>query len=142
VFGSFVIPLMLTGVGAALLFVPLTTAVLGGVPQAVGAKASAYTNLGIQLGGSVMIAALSTLLDRREAFHLNDLASAVTPAAPAIQMLPHAAQSVPGLFGLVDSQATIFAYLDISIAIAAIAFIAVPLVGLMPKPRQGAAIRS
>jgi DHA2 family multidrug resistance protein len=137
VFGTFVIPLMLTGVGAALLFVPLTTAVLGGVPQAIGAKASAYTNLGIQLGGSIMIAVLTTLLDRREAFHLNDLASEVIPSAPAIQMLPHADISVPGLFGIVDSQATILAYLDISIAIAAIAFIAVPLVGLMPKPRKG-----
>jgi DHA2 family multidrug resistance protein len=132
VFGTFVVPLMLTGVGAALLFVPLTTAVLGGVPQAVGAKASAYTNLGIQLGGSVMIAVLSTLLDRREAFHLNDIASAITPSAPAIQMLPHADLSVPRLFGIADAQATIFAYLDISIAIAAIA-----LVGLMPKPRKG-----
>jgi DHA2 family multidrug resistance protein len=137
VFGTFVIPLMLTGVGAALLFVPLTTAVLGGVPQAIGAKASAYTNLGIQLGGSVMIAALSTLLDRREAFHLSDLASEVTPASPAVQNLPHVSQNIAGLFGIVDSQATIFAYLDISIAIAAIAFIAVPLVGLMPKPRKG-----
>jgi len=137
VFGSFVVPLMLTGVGAALLFVPLTTAVLGGVPQAVGAKASAYTNLGIQLGGSISIAGLSTLLDRREAFHLSDLASSVTQSAPALQMLPHAEQSVSALFGLVDSQATIFAYLDISIAIAVVAFVAVPLVMLMPKPRKG-----
>ena len=72
-------PLMLTGVGAAMLFVPLTTAVLGGVPQRVGAKASAYVNLGTQLGGSIAIAALSTLVDRRVAFHLAAVGRETSP---------------------------------------------------------------
>jgi DHA2 family multidrug resistance protein len=138
-FGTFVVPLMLTGVGAAMLFVPLTTAVLGGVPQHVGAKASAYVNLGTQLGGSIAIAALSTLVDRRTAFHLSVLAGSVTPGAPAVSNLPSADLHAGQLFGIVNGQATILAYADVSLAIAAATFIAIFLVGLMPKPKKGVA---
>jgi DHA2 family multidrug resistance protein len=137
-FPTFVVPLMLTGVGAALLFVPLTTAVLGGVPLKVSAKASAYVNLGTQLGGSIAIAALSTLVDRRSAFHLAVLAGSVVPGAPAVMNLPHD-QSAQQLFGAVLEQATILSYADVSLAIAAAAFIAIFLVVLMPKPKKGGA---
>jgi DHA2 family multidrug resistance protein len=135
-FGTFVLPLMLTGVGAAMLFVPLTTAVLGGVPQQVGAKASAYVNLGTQLGGSVAIAALSTLVDRRTAFHLAVLAGNVVPGAPALSQLGAKVNPLQ-LFGVVSGQATILAYADVSLAIAVATFIAIFLVVLMPKPKQG-----
>jgi DHA2 family multidrug resistance protein len=137
-FSTFIIPLMLTGFGAAMLFVPLTTAVLGGVPQQVGAKASAYVNLGTQLGGSIAIAGLSTLVDRRTAFHLAVLSGNMIPGSPALGALKgnyHA----PQLFGIVNAQATILAYADVSLAIAAAAFIAIFLVVLMPKPRKGGA---
>ncbi len=136
-FGSFIVPLMLTGVGAALLFVPLTTAVLGGVPQAVGAKASAYVNLGTQLGGSIFIAALSTLVDRRTAFHLAVLAGNVQPGTPAV--VNHPGMSPTALFGIVNGQATILAYADVSVTIAAAAFVAIFLVTVMPKPKKGGA---
>jgi DHA2 family multidrug resistance protein len=137
-FSTFVIPLMLTGVGAAMLFVPLTTAVLGGVPQRVGAKASAYVNLGTQLGGSVAIAALSTLVDRRTAFHLSVLASSLVPGAPALSATP-VPLNAGSLFGIVNGQATILAYADVSLAIAAFTFLAIFLVALMPKPKKGIA---
>jgi DHA2 family multidrug resistance protein len=137
-FQTFVLPLMLTGVGAALLFVPLTTAVLGGVPQQVGAKASAYVNLGTQLGGSITIAALSTLVDRRGAFHLAVLAGNLVPGSASVSRLPSTPN--PGqLFGIVHEQATILAYADVSLAIAAATFIAIFLVMLMPKPKKGGA---
>jgi DHA2 family multidrug resistance protein len=135
-FGTFVLPLMLTGVGAAMLFVPLTTAVLGGVPQQVGAKASAYVNLGTQLGGSVAIAALSTLVDRRTAFHLAVLAGNVLPGAPALSQLGAKVNPLQ-LFSVVSGQATILAYADVSLAIAVATFIAIFLVVLMPKPKKG-----
>jgi DHA2 family multidrug resistance protein len=137
-FATFIAPLMLTGFGAAMLFVPLTTAVLGGVSQQVGAKASAYVNLGTQLGGSIAIAGLSTLVDRRTAFHLAVLAGNVLPGSPAVRALPrtyHAAQ----ISGIINGQAVILAYADVSLAIAAAAFIAIFLVLLMPKPRKGGA---
>jgi DHA2 family multidrug resistance protein len=139
VFFNFVIPLAATGVGAALLFVPLSTAVLGGVPQAVSAKAAAYVNLGTQLGGSIMIAVLSTILDRRLAFHLSVLASNVTLSEPALQIHPQAAQMPQQLYGLVFGQATIAAYEDISLVLASLAIVAIPVVFLMPRPKKGVA---
>ena len=139
VFFSFVIPLAATGVGAALLFVPLSTAVLGGVPQSESAKAAAYINLGTQLGGSIMIAVLSTILDRRLAFHLSVLAANLTPSEPALQIHPQLAQMPQQLYGLVFAQATIAAYEDISIVLASLAIVAIPVVFLMPRPKKGAA---
>jgi len=137
VFFSFVVPLACTGVGAALLFVPLSTAVLGGTPPEDGAKAAAYVNLGTQLGGSIMIAILSTLLDRRSAFHLSVIAGALTPSAPAVQLYPQTAPALRALYGLALDQATICAYEDISLVLGALAFAAILVVFLMPPPKRG-----
>jgi DHA2 family multidrug resistance protein len=134
-FGNFVIPLALTGVGAAMLFVPLSTAVLGGTPLSQSAKAAAYVNLGTQLGGSIMIAVLSTILDRRLAFHLSELAGNITLSEPALQIFPQLAQMPAQLYGLVFSQALIQAYEDISIVLGCLAIVAIPIVFLMPRPK-------
>ena len=137
VFESFVIPLMCTGVGAAMLFVPLSTAVLGGTPPQESAKAAAYVNLGTQLGGSIAIAILSTMLARRIAFHLSVLATTVTAAEPALQIHPQLAHSPRLLGSIVLGQATVAAYEDISFLLGALAFIAIPFVFIMPRPKAG-----
>jgi DHA2 family multidrug resistance protein len=137
VFLSFVVPLACTGFGAAMLFVPLSTAVLGGTPQNEGAKAAAYVNLGTQLGGSIMIAVLSTLLDQRRAFHLSVLAAPLTRAASALQVHPQIAQSPLQLYGIVLGQATILAYEDISFVLGGLAFAAILVVFFMPHPKRG-----
>ncbi|HTW83906.1 MAG TPA: DHA2 family efflux MFS transporter permease subunit [Candidatus Sulfotelmatobacter sp.] len=139
VFSSFVVPLALTGVGAACLFVPLSTAVLGGAPQQDSAKAAAYVNLGTQLGGSIAIALLSTILDRRIAFHLSVFAGNVTLNAPVLQLHPQLARMPQELYGLVFSQALIAAYEDISLVLASLAIVAIPVAFLMPRPRKGTA---
>jgi len=137
-FGTFVFPLMTTGVGAALLFIPLTTAVLGGVSQREGARASAYTNLAVQLGGSIAIAALSTLIDRRTAFHLATLADNYAAGSTHLNGFTDTARAgAEQLLTLVDGQATILSYADASIAIAFICYAAILLVFIMPKPRRG-----
>jgi DHA2 family multidrug resistance protein len=138
-FGTFVIPLMLTGVGAALLYIPLSTAVLGGVPQRDGPRAAAYVNLGVQLGGSVLIAALSTLIDQRTAFHLAMLADNYVPGSTHLSdIAPAAARAgAEQLLSQVDGQATILAYGDATFAIAIMCFCAIALVFVMPKPRKG-----
>jgi DHA2 family multidrug resistance protein len=137
-FGTFIIPLMLTGVGAALLYIPLSTAVLGGVPQRDGARAAAYVNLGVQLGGSVLIAGLSTLIDRRTAFHLSALADNYVPGSTHFDGMSVAALGgAQQLLSLVDGQATILAYADATFGIAVMCLAAIALVFVMPKPRRG-----
>ena len=138
-FATFVFPLMLTGVGAALLYIPLSTAVLGGVSQRDGARAAAYVNLGVQLGGSILIAALSTLIDRRTAFHLSILADNYVAGSTHLNAYSAAAARAAAgqILSLVDGQATILAYGDASFAIAIMCFAAIALVFVMPKPRRG-----
>jgi DHA2 family multidrug resistance protein len=142
VFASFVIPLMCTGVGAALLFVPLSTAVLGGTPPQEGAKAAAYINLGTQLGGSIAIAVLATLLDRRIALHLSVLAASVTQSSPAVQLYPQLLQHPATLDRIVLGQATILAYEDVSLALGLLAFVAIPFAFIMPRPKAAPAAQA
>jgi DHA2 family multidrug resistance protein len=132
-FPLFVIPIMITGLGAALLFIPLTTAVFAGVPREQGARASAYTNLAVQLGGSIAIAALSTVIDRRTAFHLNVLADSFTPGIPRLAVAPPLTPEQ--LLTLADVQATVQAFADATFVIAVACFVSIAFVFLMPKPR-------
>ena len=68
-------PLLWRGVGMVLMFLPLSLATIGSLPKNDIPAGSGFYNLTRQLGGSIGIAILATLLARREAFHraiLND----------------------------------------------------------------------
>jgi hypothetical protein len=58
------------------------------------------------------------------------------PGAPALSQLG-AKVNPQQLFGIVNGQATILAYADVSLAIAVATIIAVFLVVVMPKPKKG-----
>ena len=62
-------PLVERGAVTVLMFLPLSLATLGSLPKQDVSAGSGFYNLTRQLGGSVGIALLTTLLDRREAFH-------------------------------------------------------------------------
>ena len=62
-------PLIWRGAFTVLMFLPLSLASLGPLPKQDVSAGSGFYNLTRQLGGSIGIAALTTLLDRREAFH-------------------------------------------------------------------------
>lgn len=135
-FGNFVLPLMLTGLGAVLLFIPLTTAVLAGVPRDQSARAAAYTNLGVQLGGSISIAALATVIARRTAFHLNVLAGAFVPGTPALATVPNPSAHAQEFLDLANAQATVLAFADSTLLIAWACFAAIPIVFCMPRGQR------
>ena len=78
----FTIPLMLRGFAIGLQFVPLSVASLGTLsPKDVGQGAGLY-NLFRQLGGSFGIAALATMLSRRQVFHYDRLAESMSGVGP------------------------------------------------------------
>ncbi|MDQ2908132.1 MAG: DHA2 family efflux MFS transporter permease subunit [Candidatus Eremiobacteraeota bacterium] len=134
-FWTFALALVLVGAGAAMLFVPLTIAVLGATTPQEGPKASAFTTLALQLGGSVAIAALDVLIDRRWSFHSAILGAAITRSSPTVQQyLQHG--SVAGLAGIVNLQAAILAYADATFVIAVVAALFMPLVFFMRKPKK------
>jgi DHA2 family multidrug resistance protein len=73
------VPLVERGAFAVLMFLPLSLATLGPLPKHVISAGSGFYNLTRQLGGSIGIALLTTLLDRREAFHRFILRSDISP---------------------------------------------------------------
>ncbi len=72
-------PLLARGVAMVFMYMPLTMATLGNCPPEEIAEASGFFNLARQLGGSIGIAAITTLLARRDEFHRAVLIEKVTP---------------------------------------------------------------
>jgi DHA2 family multidrug resistance protein len=143
-FGSLLGPAILGGLGLAMLFVPISIAVLSAVPPHVVPKATAFQSLSLQLGGSFSTAGLITLLARRDAFHQTVLAQTATGANPAIQQLAQQSHQplhavLTTVSGLVSQQAITMAYADCQWALGALTFVLVPLVFVLPRRRKGAA---
>jgi DHA2 family multidrug resistance protein len=76
-------PLILRGLATVLMYMPLTLATLGNCPVKEVASASAFFNLSRQLGGSIGVAAMTTLISQRMEFHRTVLIEKVTGYSPA-----------------------------------------------------------
>ena len=142
-FGSLVGPAALGGVGLAMLFTPISIAVLSSVPAEIVPKATAFQSLSLQLGASVSTALLVTLIARRDAFHQTVLAGNATIANPAIQILQQQTheplqQVLINVYGQVSTQAITMAYADAQWALGALTFFLLPLVFVLPRRRKGA----
>jgi MFS transporter, DHA2 family, multidrug resistance protein len=113
-------PNILQGVGVGLIFVPLTTAALGALQREQIGNASGIFNLMRNLGGSIGISMVTTLLARRSQSHQSILVSHMTPYEPAFQQRLQALKRVLGssqkangaMYGTVVKQATLLAYVD------------------------------
>jgi DHA2 family multidrug resistance protein len=145
---------VLQAAGMAFLFVPINTAAYAYLPREKNNAASGLMNLARNMGGSVGISLVTTLLDRRGQVHLNYLSRHLSASNPAFQsmmqgttqaMRAHGANSVFAtqqayamIEGTVQRQATMLAYIDdfrlLGFAILAM----VPLVFLMKKGKPGA----
>ncbi|HTW86319.1 MAG TPA: MDR family MFS transporter [Candidatus Sulfotelmatobacter sp.] len=124
--GDVFMPRLVQGFAMGLLFVPLTTVMLGAIPREEMAGATGVSLLLRQLGGSLGIAALTTLLARETAIAWNVLAGGVTRTH---------GQSTMVLTQLVAQSSSVIAY-DYLFRVSAIVFIvALPLVYFMRAPR-------
>lgn len=77
-------PMIIRGVGTVAMFLPLSLATLGPVPKKDVSAASGFYNLTRQLGGSVGIAMLTTILAQREAYHHATLVERINVYNPAV----------------------------------------------------------
>lgn len=77
-------PLIVRGLGTAMMFIPLTLASIGDCKPAQIAPATGFMNLSRQLGGSIGVALLTTILARRMDFHRAVLIEKVTPFDQAV----------------------------------------------------------
>ncbi len=132
-FWSFAPALITTGVGSALLFIPLSIAVLGATTPQEGPKAAAFINLSLQLGGSISVAALDVIIDRRWSFHSSILGGDATLESPAVHAFLQHGGTAQQLAQLVNGQAAILAYADATMVIAAVCVLCAPLVLFMRR---------
>jgi DHA2 family multidrug resistance protein len=136
-FWNFGLALALTGVGSAMLFIPLSIAVLGATTPAEGPKAGAFVNLSTQLGGSLAVAGLAVFLDRRQTFHSEVLGANATLGNPTVGQFLHD-NSIAALSAAVNGQALILAYADATLAISVVCVLCAPLIFFMRKPKAPA----
>ena len=146
-------PLIVRSVGTVLMFLPLQLAALGPVPREDVASATGFFNLTRQLGGSIGVALLTTLITRREAFHhavlvekmaVNDTGTLERVAAYTQLMLSRGfplaeakQKALAMLDGAVSLQAAVLSFGDTFWATAALVVVSLPLVLLLGKPPKG-----
>jgi MFS transporter, DHA2 family, multidrug resistance protein len=134
-FGTFVLPLVFGGLGFGMLFVPLSVAVLSSVHGPDTQKATSLISLCQQLGGSIATALLVTLLDRRGALHLDELAGSITLRSVAIENAMQQHASPAALASLVGQQAATMAFADAFYFLGVVAVAVIPLVFFLRSPR-------
>jgi MFS transporter, DHA2 family, multidrug resistance protein len=130
------------GIGLPLIFIPITTASYDGIAPAKTDQASALINLARNFGGSMGVALSQTVLARREQFHQSRLAEHIGAWNPfygdtlnRIQGYLNGRAATGSSSGtsmaivnqMVQSQATLLAYIDVFVALGLIALVMVPL---------------
>jgi MFS transporter, DHA2 family, multidrug resistance protein len=119
------LPRVMLGAGLGMLFMPLTRLMLAGVPRHDLAGATGLAQLIRQLGGSLGIAVITTLLTRQTAIAWSELAGGITQSQGYPQQT---------LVALLSQAATVSAY-DYVFRLSALLFIAtIPLIVLVGKP--------
>jgi DHA2 family multidrug resistance protein len=140
-------------VGMAFLFVPINTAAYAFLPRDKNNAASGLMNLARNIGGSVGISVVTTMLDRRAQVHLTHLASNLSQANPALsRMINGASQAMRAhgnsaagatqqayalLQSTVQRQATMLAYIDCFWFLGVAIMLMIPAVFLIKKTKGG-----
>jgi len=146
-------PQFLQGASLAFLFVPLTTLTMDPIPRETMGNATSIFNLMRNLGASIGIATVTTLVARNEQTNTSVLAANFTPGDPraqaSLEMLRRLFLSrgtdamtanhraYAGIFAMVQRQAGMLAFNHTYWLLAALFLLMVPLVALMRKPAHG-----
>ncbi len=147
-------PQFTQGLSLALLFVPLTTISMGMIPKEQMGNATSIFNLLRNVGGSVGIAIVTTIVERSQQTETSRLVSHISPFDPqAVQRMDAlrqwmlsqgsppgtaAAQGSAAMFGMVQRQAAILSYIHTFRLLAFIFLALIPLILIMKKPKSSA----
>lgn len=136
--------------GMPFLFVPISVMSYVGVPQEKNNEVSGLTALARNIGGSLGISFISTMLVRRAQVHQNYLGAHVYPGSPNYRMLDHglngvmqsqgsiagaATRSMAQIYNMMVQQANMLAYIDTIHALVILTVCLIPIGYLMKKPR-------
>jgi DHA2 family multidrug resistance protein len=152
-FRTVVIARMIQAVGLAFLFVPINTAAYAYLPREKNNAASGLMNLARNIGGSVGISVVTTMLARRAQHHQVNLAGHLSPGNARFQsMLQGMTQTLQArgfspadamhkayglLQGTLFRQANMLAYIDCFWLLGVATLGMIPLVFLMKKTGPG-----
>jgi DHA2 family multidrug resistance protein len=142
---------MLQSFGLAILFIPINVAAFAYVPKEKTNMGTGIINLARNIGASVGIATVTTMLERRTQFHQSHLVESVNSLNPALLKMTngntarlisygsgasHAAMQAKGMvYNLVQRQSAMLAFID-NFKMLGVVFLAViPVLLMMRKPR-------
>lgn len=146
-------PNIANGMGMSCMFVTLTTMTMGTLRNEQMGNATSIFNLMRNIGGSVGISIMTTLLSRGAQAHQAKMVSHLTPYDPAFQQRLHAlegvlssrvgpvaaAQQAQGLiYGTLVKQAMLWAFVDNFRVLSLLCLSCIPLVLLFKKTRMRA----
>jgi MFS transporter, DHA2 family, multidrug resistance protein len=146
---SFIWAIVLSGFGSGCVFVPLSTMTVAGLKNEEIGNASGLYNLMRNIGGSVGIAVVNTLIARRQQLHRTELVHSIAPGSVtvvgklhALQQLfqaqgASASQALDRAHGLIDvmlnRQALLWSYVDDFRYMAVLCFVCIPIALAMKK---------
>lgn len=146
-------PQFIQGMSMSMLFVPMTTITMDGIPREEMGNATSIFNFMRNIGGSIGIATAATLLERHRQMFTNTLGEHVTPYGMQAQqmmsqlrsaMMANGADPVTAtqkaqamIFGMVQRQATMLSFLDLMKIFGGLFIIILPLILLAKPPRTG-----
>jgi DHA2 family multidrug resistance protein len=152
---TLLIPITLTGFALSFVFVPLATMSTSTIPREEMGNATGLFNMLRNIGGSIGISMATTALIRRAALHQTEIGAQLSPSNPVLQQKsgaiaaylghqigPPAAR--PGSFGLIyglmEQQSALMAYVDVFRWTALLAFFCATAAWLFKKPKKNASL--
>jgi DHA2 family multidrug resistance protein len=148
---DFLWPQIIQGAGLSMVFTPLSTLAMDPIPLRSMGYATSLFSVVRNMGSSMGISFVTTMLARRSQFHQARLVEGITPFSPGLQqwaqrfgdMMPQA--PAPGtvprgtlgvLYGQVLRQAAAMSYLEMFHVLGMLFLAVLPLVWIMKRPRH------
>jgi DHA2 family multidrug resistance protein len=143
-------PIVISGAGTGMVFVPLATLAMGTLKNEQIGNASGLFNLMRNVGGGIGISMVNTLVARHQQIHRAELVQNIAPQNPAFQQTFNSIRGLmsqsagPGVadqraYGLIqntlDQQSAAFSYVDVFRYLALACFICCFIVLLMKRVR-------
>ena len=153
---TFLWAILISGFGSGCVFVPLSTTAMAFLKNEEIGNASGLYNLLRNIGGSIGISVVNTIVSRHEQLHRNELAASLNPGRVTVQQTVHGLQSYLssqgaspadalhqsyGLIGeALSGQARLWSYVDDFRYMALMCFGCIPIVFALKKTvgRRGA----
>ena len=151
-------PQVMQGGAMACIFVPLSAAAMSHVRREKMGNATSIFNLMRNIGGSVGIAVMTTLLARRQQFHQNRLVEHIRPGQPHVEALLHqfthyfvlrgsdaataSRQAYGAMFGMVQQQAAMLSFVEAFKVMGVVFLVMIPMVALLKDPKKHGVAKS